>query len=228
MSEDEILILCGGRGTRLSSVWQKPKILAPIGETTYLEIILKTLFNLNENFKITLATGYKSDQIANAVKKIDGHLSILKESTELGTGGAVTNFIAKRKVDRFTVINGDTLYSKIDINDFFQKSKSTRCSLIAVKKVHTNHRYGSVKINPTLSIVKSDEPKVNDLVFAGLATFETCKLQPIKSIPFALEMLINHSKINSTNVSLYELSSDFYDIGTPQFLAGAQQWLAKN
>jgi len=228
MSQDEILILCGGRGTRLSSVWQKPKILAPIGKTTYLEIILKTLYNLNRNFKITLATGYKSELIVDAVKKSDCGLSILKESTELGTGGAVTNFIAKRKVDRFTVINGDTLYSKIDIDGFFQKSKSTRCSLIAVKKVHTNHRYGSVQINPTLSIVKSEEPNVNDLVFAGLATFETCKLQPVKSIPFSLETLINHSKIYSANVGLYELSSDFYDIGTPEFLAGAQQWLVKN
>ena len=47
----EVLILCGGRGTRISKIWQSPKILTPIKETTYLDIMISFLNSLEINCK---------------------------------------------------------------------------------------------------------------------------------------------------------------------------------
>jgi NDP-sugar pyrophosphorylase family protein len=228
MFNHELLILCGGRGSRLSSVWRRPKILAPIGNSTYLEILLGILAETSCNFNLTLATGYKSQDVEDQINELGLDVSILREESELGTGGAVTNFLKEHQPKRFSVLNGDTLFSERDLHSFFHRTLQTSACLIATQKVDSNDRFGSVDITPNLSIQKPTLPLKRDLVYAGLGTFVTTLMCKELEAPFSLEKLINLSEINETNVELFILNSGFYDIGTPESLAKASIWLQKN
>jgi len=228
MSKHELLILCGGRGSRLSSVWQRPKILAPIGNSSYLEILLSILAETSCNFNLTLATGYKSKAVEEQIRELGLDVSILREENELGTGGAVTNFLKERQPKKFSVLNGDTLFAERDLRSFFHRTLQTDVCLIATQKVDSNDRFGSVDIIPNLSIQKPSSPLKGDLVYAGLGTFVTAMMCEELETPFSLEKLINLSEINEASVELFILNSGFYDIGTPDSLAKASKWLQKN
>lgn len=228
MSELHLLVLCGGKGTRLESVWQLPKVLAPIGNTNYLEILLGVIKETKLEFKITLATGFKSQIIEQYIKKLEDELSISCETTELGTGGAVCNFLAHNKLERISVLNGDTLFSKNDLNCFFQKSLITDRTIIAANKVKLNDRYGSVEKKDHLVIETPTQMKVDDLVYAGLATLNTSHLSSEVSFPISMEQLLNRSYISEDDVEFMELRNGFYDIGTPKSLAEAKEWLEKS
>ena len=141
MSKQQLLILCGGKGTRLQSVWNKPKILAPVGTTTFLELLLTTLNELDLDLEVTLATGHLSKQIEKYLSK-NFDPSIF-EKEELGTGGAVLNYLNHTGVKRLTIMNGDTLYWKLDLQTYFKNSADLNYNSIGVAIQH-NSRYGSI------------------------------------------------------------------------------------
>jgi len=228
MSKHELLILCGGQGTRLSSVWQKPKILAPIGNKTYLQILLNTLGKVDCDINITLATGYKSEIIEEEVYRLGLQISILTEKTKLGTGGAITNFLKDCHISRFSVLNGDTLFSETDLHNFFNRTLQINKCLVATQNISLNDRFGSVNTSPNLSFKKPFFPLKDDLVYAGLATFVTAMICTRIETPCSLDKLINISNINKESVELFRLKSEFHDIGTPESLASAKKWLQKN
>ena len=149
-----ILILCGGLGTRLKEVIGKtPKSLAPIEQKTFLDFQLSWLFR--RGFKnITLLTGHRSDEIKNyldknIIKKSKNNIpkvSIIREDKLLGTGGAILNYLKKTKIDNpFIVLNGDT-YSDLNFDKFLEfcyfENKITIASVYSKNCL----RYGSLSI----------------------------------------------------------------------------------
>ena len=61
----EIIVLAGGRGTRLQSmVSDVPKPMAPINNRPFLEILFKQLVNANASH-IILSVGYMHQNIIN-------------------------------------------------------------------------------------------------------------------------------------------------------------------
>ena len=66
----EILILAGGLGTRLrSEVNHLPKVLAPINNKPFIDILIKQITNYNKVLKIHFSLCYLSDLIINHLKK---------------------------------------------------------------------------------------------------------------------------------------------------------------
>ena len=196
MYKHEVLILCGGRGTRLKQVWEKPKILAPIGEYNYLDVMLRALAALNRNISITLATGFMSEYISQYVESRKLQLTLLNEDRELGTGGAVLNFVRQADPKRFTVINGDTLYSHDDFCRFFEASiVNPKKNVISVKKVDQNLRYGSILNSKILKIQKPKQEIENDIVFSGLITLNSADLLESNTRPLSMEYMLNESNI---------------------------------
>ena len=62
----QLVIVCGGKGTRLNKSY--PKILVRIKKKTILEHLLE-LARKNKFSKILLLTGHKSEMIKNFIKK---------------------------------------------------------------------------------------------------------------------------------------------------------------
>jgi NDP-sugar pyrophosphorylase family protein len=224
-----ILILCGGRGSRLSGVWDKPKILAPVGDKPYIKRLFSMLEPICCEQKITLATGIGSNAIRQYLDEQGLNVNISEESSELGTGGALLHFLKKYNDSRITVINGDTLYNAKDIeNYFFVERNSTNKNLIATRKVGFNDRFGHVHMDGVLKIKRPDEPIRNSEVFAGIVTLNIDQLRDKEIINCSLENTINEMKIARSDIIQVDLEYDFYDIGTPINLENAEKWWKKS
>ena len=88
--ETDVLILCGGLGTRFRAVREDiPKALAPIKGVPFIDLLLNDL--IAQGFlRIILATGYLGSQLEHHLKqRTDANYIIACEPKPLGTGGAV-------------------------------------------------------------------------------------------------------------------------------------------
>jgi len=70
VGETDVLILCGGLGTRFRQVQDDiPKALAPIQGTPFIDLLLKDL--VDQGFRrIILATGHLSSQLEQYVQRL--------------------------------------------------------------------------------------------------------------------------------------------------------------
>ena len=93
----DVLILCGGLGTRLRDVVKdKPKCLAPINGKPFIDLLLDDLV-LQGFQRIVLATGHLSYQLEQHVKqRNDAEYIISREPEPLGTAGAIKYINLKR------------------------------------------------------------------------------------------------------------------------------------
>ena len=90
VGETDVLILCGGLGTRFRDVQEDiPKALAPIQGTPFIDLLLNDL--VAQGFRrIILATGYLSYQLEHHVKRrTDAEYIVSCEPKPMGTGGAI-------------------------------------------------------------------------------------------------------------------------------------------
>ncbi len=118
------VILCGGKGTRLSSISRnRPKILLKIVDTYFIYLLFDSLINQGIK-KIFLLTSYKSEMIKKKVgyKYRNTEITYLDDAKELspGTASALVNSI-EFLPEHFILQYGDTI---LDLNykDFYFRS----------------------------------------------------------------------------------------------------------
>jgi mannose-1-phosphate guanylyltransferase len=111
----DVCILCGGLGTRLAgTLGDTPKALAPIGNTTCLDILVTRLKSYGAK-RFVLATGHLSHKIVEWAwaRELNGpedeEINVNIESETKGTGAAVVNARHLLRSDPVMIINGDTL-----------------------------------------------------------------------------------------------------------------------
>jgi dTDP-glucose pyrophosphorylase len=116
---ETIVILCGGKGARLSSVQPNtPKALKKLESgDVILELILSQLEILEFSKVILSINAAESNIFRRFLKERDIEnsnltITLFEESARLGTGGALLNLIHSIGFnEHFAVINGDTLFS---------------------------------------------------------------------------------------------------------------------
>jgi len=115
MDKIQVVILCGGRGTRLAPLTDDiPKVLVDVCGTSILEHKLDILNNIAS--EIILIIGYLGNKIKDLIG--DEHNGIpvkyIVQEEQLGTGHAI--LCAKELLDsRFMVLNGDDIYLREDL-----------------------------------------------------------------------------------------------------------------
>ena len=235
LSQIDVVILCGGLGTRLrSEIGDSQKVMAPIGEIPFLDIIIDDL--KEEGFRhIVLATGYKSESIILHYKKENqnrwGNLEIKysEEDSPLGTGGAIYNARLFLKSNPFIVLNGDS-FCPISYRSFidFHKSRGGLATLV-VSRVANVKDYGSVNFNTHSYLVNSFEEKVNQqsgYANAGIYCFDQKVFLPSMFYkPSSLEKHILPMIMNRKSLHAFEVDAEFIDIGTPERYLKAQKML---
>lgn len=146
----KVLILCGGKGTRLRSVIDdRPKPLAPVNGVPFLTYQLNLL--KSQGFKdIVLCTGYMHKSIESTYG--DGsclgvNIRYSKETKPLGTGGAILKAIDSLEGENFLVLNGDTLldvnYKKL-VNEHKKENLMITLALVPLNNLD---RYGGVTVD---------------------------------------------------------------------------------
>ena len=122
----EAIILAGGRGKRLKQVTDYvPKSLISLNNIPIIEWQIRYLKKFGIK-KITVCTGYKTEQIENYldIKNNFGiKIQFSKEKSPLGTGGAIKQAAKFVKENSFFIINGDVI-TNIDLTKLKQKQNS--------------------------------------------------------------------------------------------------------
>lgn len=146
---DEVVILAGGFGTRLSHVLGNvPKPMAPVYGKPFLTYLLRRLEQAGAKH-IILATGYRHEVIehyfGNRYRSL--RISYSREDKPLFTGGAILQASRLIQGTDFLVLNGDTLF---DIDFEALCAFHTRCDAsvsLALREVNDTARYGAVQTN---------------------------------------------------------------------------------
>jgi NDP-sugar pyrophosphorylase family protein len=232
MRDLKALLLVGGMGTRLRAVVpSQPKVLAAIGERSFLELVVRQL-RLQGIRQLVMCTGHLATQIEGKFgdgRTWDVSIEYSKEETPLGTAGAVK--LAQRYLHdepEFLVLNGDS-FLEINFLDLmvFHCGHDGAVATMAVFRVDDACRYGKVQVDTNDQIsdfvekTGSHEP---GLVNGGAYVFSRTVWQHIPEGPASLERDVFPRLLGR---GLYARQEDgmFIDIGTPADYARAQQLL---
>jgi D-glycero-alpha-D-manno-heptose 1-phosphate guanylyltransferase len=223
------VLLVGGMGTRLRSVIPStPKPLAPVGNNSFLELLVRQLRHQGIR-RLVMCTGYLADQIEdefNDGRSWDIQIEYSKEPCPLGTAGAIK--LAQRHLSdspTFLVMNGDSFLE----TDFHQLIKFHHeregLATIAAMQVTDGARYGRVHMSPDGRVVGFEE-KTGDpaagLVSAGVYVFNRAVFDHIPEGPSSLEKNV-FPRLLSHGIYALVQRGMFIDIGTPDDYAQAQE-----
>ena len=225
LSEMDVVILCGGLGKRLRPVVSgQPKVLAKIGERTFLDILIDNL--LLYRFKnIILCVGYLKEQIKNHFdydygKNHDYTITFSEEEEPLGTGGALKKAKTLIKSNPFMVMNGDSI-CKVNFRSFidFHVEKEALLSIVLLRSNTAVQDYGSVTIDDSQRITDFNEKIVGrseNIINAGVYLMgkDIFSYMPEQN-RFSLEYEL-FPKIIDNRCYGFLTEREFIDIGTPE------------
>jgi NDP-sugar pyrophosphorylase family protein len=223
------VLLVGGMGTRLrSAVPGAPKPLAPVGNKSFLQLLVRQLRSQSIRH-LVMCTGYLADQIEDEFG--DGHewdiaIGYSRESQPLGTAGALK--LAERclpLVSDFLVMNGDS-FLEVDFRQLirFHREHGSLIS-IAVRKVEDATRYGTVLVDTASRVIGFTEKtgtRAPGLVNGGVYAFNRSVLQHVPDGPASLERNV-FPRLLDQGLYALEQHGMFIDIGTPEDYARAQE-----
>ncbi|QQG45431.1 MAG: NTP transferase domain-containing protein [Candidatus Sungiibacteriota bacterium] len=167
LSKTDVVILCGGLGVRLQTVVKdRPKVLAPIGELAFIDLLLGDLSRVGFR-RFILCIGHLGEQVKEHVKKKygkDPDVKILfsEEKTPLGTGGALKKALPLISSDPFFVMNGDS-FCPVNFSGLLRTHKKLAPVASFALAVRAKTDGGTVICNDDLLITAFHEKDLNTL-----------------------------------------------------------------
>jgi D-glycero-alpha-D-manno-heptose 1-phosphate guanylyltransferase len=225
----EAIILAGGFGSRLRTlVPEVPKPLAPIRSRPFLEYLLDYL--ILEGFRqIILAVGDRADSITGHFKTQYRTLAIRysRETTPLGTGGALRRALKAAHSENVFVLNGDT-FAQLDYRRMWSQHQETAGSMtMAVKYVKDASRYGRAEIcRGHVESLEFEGSAGGGYINAGVYLLPQRTLEH-DDLPemFSFERDFLAPKIQHVRPRAFVMSGYFIDIGVPLDYQRAQKEL---
>ena len=219
--KSDVLILCGGLGTRFRAIRKDiPKSLAQIKGTPFIDIIINDLV-LKGFRRIILATGHLSSQIELHIQtRKDAEYIFSREPKPLGTGGAIKFAERYFHSENILILNGDSYinFNFPSILRFHKKKKADMSILLS--SVTSGNDYGHVilnKDNKITSFVEKGKLKRNSNVNAGVYLINRSLLENLKcKIQYSLEKECIPTWINSHRIFGIITDMEVRDIGTPK------------
>lgn len=222
-----IVILCGGKGTRLKTVSKgKPKVLIPIKNKPFIYILFESL--ISQGFKkIYLLISYKSQEIMDELGTNYRSLQIIyiHDNNKLKSGTASALFNALDKLpDHFLLQYGDTILN-INYKEFYDESFYLK-NKILMSIYNNKNELGSNNVFYDIDnlIYYNSESKINfkkidNLNYIDYGLLGMHKLFLKKHIKYLKENEnLKHfqEKISYLNlIKPYIAQNRFYEIGTP-------------
>ncbi|SEP97583.1 D,D-heptose 1,7-bisphosphate phosphatase [Lachnospiraceae bacterium RM5] len=220
----KVIILAGGKGTRISSVAKDiPKPMISICGKPVLE---RELINLrNQGFKDFIITiGY----LGNIIKEYFGNgekfginIRYFEEEIPLGTGGALT-YLKDELTEDFFVINGDSIMD-VDLNRMLNYHKNKKADVTLL--THPNeHPYDSALIiadkktgRVSKWLNKEEQRNIyKNRVNAGIQIINPKVIKDLEIGKMDLDRDLLKPIIKKGNVYSYDSSEYIKDMGTPE------------
>ena len=233
LEEIEVVVLCGGRGTRLGSLTAKiPKPLLPVGGSPFL---LRRLLQLKqEGFtRVILAVHYLPEQFhAFVLKHADllGDVVVIEEPTPLGTGGALRHAAQRVHSPVFAALNGDSWVVQSlapVVAEHAQGDYTLTMVVVRAERVEGGaRRKGLVSIGPRREILGlcAGDAASERWVNAGVYLLDKDRVLQWPSGPYDLEARFS-SLVPSGQGHAFCSEGSLLDIGTPDCYAQANRML---
>ena len=226
----DVVILCGGLGTRLQSVLKdKPKPMADFNNRPFLDLLIDFVGHFGFQ-RFILCTGHKGGSIREYFKnKNDGKIYVISQETSpLGTAGAIKHAEPLIHSDVILAMNGDS-FCEIDLASLmkFHQSKNAMVS-VALSPMEDASDYGGVTLGDNDEITNFDEKKnapSSGWVNAGVYVFKKSILDHIpadKKVSLEQELF---PSLAGNGLYGFATQSRLLDIGTPERLERARQLL---
>jgi NDP-sugar pyrophosphorylase family protein len=222
---ERAFILAGGLGTRLRGlIPDRPKVLAPIAERPFLDILVEELYGRGIR-RFVLLLGHRSEQVIafvasrRAVWPADLEVAFSVEASPLGTGGALK--LAAQFCDgRFLLLNGDT-YFDLDLGALLRAHETAKASVtLAAASVEDAGRYGRLDVSAAGLVQRFREKDIgagSGLINAGVYLMEPAVLEGIAAnTAVSLENDVFPALLSGgQRVAVSPQTGAFFDIGTP-------------
>jgi NDP-sugar pyrophosphorylase family protein len=232
LSDCTALLLVGGLGTRLRSVYADgPKALAPVAGKPFLAYLLESLANVGIE-RVVLCVGYRAEQIERWLRDGDEfglHISYSREEKPMGTAGALGLAYERFALaERVLAINGDSILqmSLPAMWDWHRKNESS--ATIALARLDDTSRYGQVELNPhgwVTSFHEKNGLQTPGLINGGVYLFEPAVMEEIvRQSAVSLERQVLPAQI-ARGLLAFKADGYFIDIGVPDDFLRAQSEL---
>jgi D-glycero-alpha-D-manno-heptose 1-phosphate guanylyltransferase len=232
LSGMDVLILAGGRGTRLQSLpGDVPKPLREVRGRPFLSYLLDQVRNAGAR-RAVLALGYKPDAFRDFVRDETSDSFALEISVEpepLGTGGAMRAALPLLTTESILAMNGDS-YVGADLGRLAAAHRRRGARLtILLAKVEDASRYGGVEIDAEGAVLRFAEKGRTGpgLINAGVYVLRRQVLEEIpadRAVSFEREVLPAQVGRGFTAESG---EFPFLDIGTPESYRAAEAFFRK-
>lgn len=227
MLDYSVVVLTGGYGTRLSSVVaDRPKILAPIGDTEFIHFFIKWLKVSRVSIdNVIFAAGYLGSQVNHIIERDYSSMTVIVESIPNGTFKALVGCINCAINDDILVLNGDTIFQ----NDFrlmhdYYSLLDPDQGLLALKSVASSSSSHGFDIINGRTMFR--ESPFNFTSLGALFTSKRAILSAYSkfySKDKNAKLMIDSHFITQIRPYPYVLTPTFFvDIGTPDSLLSAQ------
>jgi len=233
LNEIDVVILCGGSGTRLSVITKDiPKPMAMIGNRSFLDILIQHVSSFGFK-RFILCVGYKKEAIEDHFRKHKGDIKIVfseeRDGNLLGTAGAIKNAEKAVESDTFLVMNGDS-FTDMDLGRFLEfHDKKRAVASLALTKVVQRGDTGLVRVGEQDEIITfSEKDEIADAAHmnTGVYFFNNAVFRHIPAeARFSLEYDLFPLMIGK-GIYGYVVDAEVIDIGTPERLEKAKVFFA--
>lgn len=214
---NSVLIMAGGRGTRLGEITKKvPKPLVEIGNQTLLEILIKRI--ASHGFRnIFISVHYLASEIIAHIgsgSQFGVQINYINEDKPLGTAGAISLMGDKDLKNPIIVTNADIIHN-LNFREFLEGHINSKALFtVAAARYPISIPFGVIDADGTKLIKIREKPTENKLINAGLYVLnaEVANLIP-KNSTFDMTELISEATRKGFQVNIQEIRGYWKDIG---------------
>jgi len=223
----DVVILAGGRGTRLQSVpGDVPKPLRPVNGRPFLSYLVEQVRAAGAR-RVILSLGYRPEAFTDFAAREGLEMSVEKEA--LGTGGGLRNALPLLRAETLMAMNGDS-YAAVDLGLLaaLQRRRKARATML-LAEVEDASRYGRVEIDEDGSVLQFAEKGEAGpgLINAGVYVLQKSVVAEIpEGRPVSLERETFPSLIGNRFFGEPGTFA-FMDIGTPESYAASSEFFQK-
>ena len=230
------VVLAGGFGMRIKHLLgDLPKPMLPVSGRPFLEWVVRYLA-AQKIRRVILSTGYRAETVANhfTAQPVNGvRVTCVPETQPLGTAGGFLNAArgAGENPSAWLILNGDSLVLASLQKMFCLLENAEVSGALLGLRVADASRFGTVLTNAAADLVGFNEKKPGaGQISAGVYLFRADAVErfPVRT-PLSFETDVFPALVAAAaGLKVCETSAPFLDIGTPESLGQADQFIRKN